>query len=167
MDKAIWRIALLAGLLAGNLVACAAPAADTERAALETAIHRWVAAVNAQDVATLNASMTADVELSDGAATATGRDAAIRTLRGAATRGKLIETTREIKISGDLASHTAGLAHHRQNGVMQAGGQVLENWKRVNGEWKLDSRKVTGAIEPDVSVTRPSTKEPVLDRPKD
>lgn len=166
MNKTIWRITLMAGLLVGSLVACAAPAADTERAELESAIHRWVAAVNAHDLATLNATMAEDVQLSEGAVTVTGRDDVIRALLGAVTRGKLIETTAEITVSGDVGSHTAGLARVLQNGVMQASGQALETWKRVNGEWRLSRRTVTEAVDPDVSVTRPSTKEPVLDRPR-
>ena len=67
MNKALWRVALLAVLLLSGLLACTkAPAAqDTDRVALEAAIHRWMTAVNAQDVDTLTRTMTEDVELLD------------------------------------------------------------------------------------------------------
>jgi ketosteroid isomerase-like protein len=164
MNKALSNVFLLAGLLVGNLIACAAPAADTARATLESAIHRWVEAVNAQDVTTLTATMTEDVELSDDSTTVTGRENVIRALREHAARAKLIAATREITISSDVAWHKAGLAQARENGDVQAAGEALENWKRVDGQWKLHRRKVTGDADPEVSVTRPSTKEPVLDR---
>ena len=54
MNKTLWRMAPWAVLLMSGLLACAkAPAANPERVALEAAIHRWVTAVNAQDVDTL------------------------------------------------------------------------------------------------------------------
>jgi ketosteroid isomerase-like protein len=168
MNKTLWRVALLAGLLGGALMACArTPAvAESPRAALEATIQRWVAAVNARDAAALSSMMTDDVELEDETATVSGRDAVIRALRADGERGKLIVTTRELSLSNDEAWHTAALARTR-DGVLQASGDARENWKRVNGEWKLDRRAVTGGVDPDVSVTRPSTKEPVLDRPKE
>jgi ketosteroid isomerase-like protein len=165
MKTTLWRVALW-GLLGGALLACArTPAAtDPPRAALESAIQRWVAAVNAGDEAALAATMTEDVELADGTAIATGRSAAIRALRESTARGKLVVTTREIVLSGDEARHTAGLARIR-DGVLQPSGEARDSWKRVNGAWQLHRWTVSGA-EPDVSLTRPSTKEPVLDRPQ-
>jgi ketosteroid isomerase-like protein len=162
-------MALLAGLLIGGLLACTrAPAApEADRAALQAEIQRWMKAVNAQDVATLAATMTEDVELADNAATVTGRDAAIRALRETAGRGRLAATTREIKVSDDFAWHVALLTQTQKNGVLQARGQALEIWKRHQGQWQLHRRVVTGDNAPEVSLTRPSTKEPVLDRPKD
>ena len=66
MNKALWR-ATVGSLLVGGLLACTkALAAGSERVALEAAIHRWMTAVNAQDVSTLAATMTEDVELLDG-----------------------------------------------------------------------------------------------------
>ena len=66
MNKTLWRVAPWAVLLVSGLLACTkAPAADPERVALEAAIHRWMMAVNAQDVDALNATMTEDVELLD------------------------------------------------------------------------------------------------------
>ena len=66
MNKTLWRVAPLAVLLLSGLLACTkAPAADSERVALEAAIHRWMTAVNAQDVDALTVTMTEDVELLD------------------------------------------------------------------------------------------------------
>jgi ketosteroid isomerase-like protein len=167
MNKTLWRVTLLAGLLVSGLLACTrAPAADSERVALEAAIHRWIAAVNAQDVATLTTTMTEDVELLEDAATVSGRDAAIRALRKVVARGPLTATSREITIDNDIAWHVAGLAQTQKNGDVHALGQALEIWKRVKGEWKLHRRMAAGVGTPEVLLTRPSTNEPVLDRPK-
>ena len=122
-------------------------------------------AVNSWDAATLKMTMTEDVQLLDDGATVTGRDAAIRVLREHVARGQLVATTRELEISNDVGWHVAGLSHTDKNGDVHALGQALEIWKRVNGEWKLHRRMTSGVIPPDVSVTRPSTKEPVLDGP--
>jgi len=168
MNKALWRVAQWAGLMVAGLLACTTvPAADSERAALEAAIHRWMAAVNAQDAATLAATMTEEVELLDGnAATVTGREAAIRALREAVTRGKLVAVSHEIAIADDVAWHVVGLSQTQKNGDVHARGQALEIWKRVEGEWKLHRQMTTGVITPGDSLTRPPTGEPVLDRPK-
>ena len=165
MNGALWRVTVLAALLASGLLACTkAPAADSERVALGTAIHRWMAAVNAQDVATLTATMTEDVELLDANGTVRGREAAIRSLSDV-SRGQLGAVTLEIKIANDVAWHISGLTQTQKNGDVQGQGQALEIWKRVKGEWKLHRRMVTGVVTPGVSLTRPSTNEPVLDRP--
>jgi ketosteroid isomerase-like protein len=164
MNKASWFVRSSAGLLISGLFACAAPAANPERAALEAAIHRWTTAVNAQDVATLTVTMTEDVELMDDTGSVTGRDAAIRTLREAVTRGPLAASSRELTIAHDVAWRVVGLVQTRKSGDVHARGQSLEIWKRVNGSWQLHRRMVAGAAE--VSLTRPSIKEPVLDRPK-
>lgn len=170
MSKTDSRPTLLAGLLVGSLLlACAgagAPAADPDRAALEAAIHRWTAAVNARDVATLTATMTDDVELRDNLATARGRDAALTTLRELAAGGRLIATSREISVANDIAWHTVSLTQAQRNGDMRARGQALEIWKRVNGDWKLH-RRMAADIGPGITVTRPPVDEPVLDRPRD
>jgi ketosteroid isomerase-like protein len=167
MNKALWRVAPWAVLLVTSLLACAkAPAAqDPDRIALEAAIHRWITAVNAQDVETLTTTMTEDVELLDGTAAVTGRKAAIQALREIVTRGQLVATSQEITISSDVAWQVVGLAQTQRNGDVHVRGQALEIWKRVNGEWKLH-RQMTGVITPSVSLTRPSTREPVLDQPK-
>jgi ketosteroid isomerase-like protein len=166
MNKTLWYITLLAGLLVSGLLACTrAPAADSERVALEAAIHRWIAAVNSQDVATLTTTMTEDVELLDGAATVTGREAATRALRDVVTRGQLTATSREITITNDVAWHVVGLAETQKNGDVHALGQALEIWKRVKGEWMLH-RRMAGVAMPGDLLTRPSTKDPVLDRPR-
>jgi ketosteroid isomerase-like protein len=166
MNQSLWRTTLLAGLLVNGLLACTrTPAASESRIALEAAIQRWTTAVNAQDAATLNATMTDDVVLSDDTATLTGRDAVIRALRDVVARGKLVATTREITLSDDAARHVVALTRTQKNGDVQALGQALELWKRVNGEWKLHRRTVTGASPSEELLTRPSTKEPVLDRP--
>ena len=90
MNKAYWLLAPLAGwLVSASLASTPALAADSERVALEAAIQRWTTAVNAQDLAGLNATMTEDVELLDDTMTVTGRDAAIRALREPAMRGPL------------------------------------------------------------------------------
>jgi ketosteroid isomerase-like protein len=170
MNKALWHVAPLAILLVGGLFACTkAPAAqDPERAALEVAIQRWTTAVNSQDVSSLTATMTEDVELLDAnAATATGRDAAVRALREAVTHGRLVATTREITIANDVAWRVAGLARIRKEGVVLAHGQALEIWKRVNGEWRLHRQMAAGGRTPEDLLTRPSTQEPVLDRPRE
>ena len=72
--------------------------------------------------------------------------------------------TREITIDDDVAWHVVGVAQARKNGVVQARGQALEIWKRANGEWRLQ-RRMTADAAPEIPVTRPSTDEPVLDRP--
>ena len=142
-------------------------AADPERVALEAAIHRWMTAVNAQDVDTLTTTMTEDVELLDAnTATVTGRNAAIRALREVVTRGQLVATSRELTIAHDVAWRVVGLAQTQKNGDVHARGQALEIWKRVNGEWRLHRQMAAGVITPAVSLTRPSTSEPVLDRPR-
>lgn len=157
MSKAILLIASL--LLCA--VACAGT--DPDRVALEAAIHRWMTAVNAQDVATLSATMTEDVELLDHSVTVKGRDAAIRALREAAARGRLVATTREITIAHDVAWHVVGLAQNQKD-VVHARGQALEVWRRVNGKWQLHRRMAAQPLSSEVSLTRPSTKEPVLDQ---
>ena len=154
-------------MLVSGLLACAmAPAADSGRAALEAAIHRWTQAVNARDVATLAATMTEDVELSSDSTTVTGRDASIRALGEGMTGGKLVATTREIAIVDGVAWHVVGLARRQKNGDVLAQGQALEIWQRVEGQWRLHRRMVADARTPDVSLTRPPPDEPVLDRPE-
>ena len=166
MNEALARVILVAGLLLSGLLSCsAAPAADSGRGALEAAIQRWVTAVNAQDVATLAATMTEDVELVDGMSTVKGRDAAIRALREIVADGRLVATSREITISHDVGWHVVGLAQARKNGDVHALGQALEIWKREQGVWKLHRRMAAGAGTPGDVLTRPKTSEPVLDRP--
>jgi ketosteroid isomerase-like protein len=156
-----------AGLLVSGLLACTLVlAADPERVALEAAINRWTTAVNAQDVDTLTKTMTEDVELLDTTATVTGRDAAIRALREVVTRGQLVATSREITIAQDVAWRVVGYAQTQKNGDVHARGQALEIWKRVKGEWQLHRQMAAGILTPAVSLTRPSTTEPVLDRPR-
>ena len=158
MNKAIWL-----GLLASTI---AFAAADPQRPALEAAMHRWTMAVNAQDVNTLNAVMTVDVQLLDETTTVTGRDAAIRTLREVAARGQLVATTREITIAKDVAWRVGGFTHSRKNGDVHALGPTIEIWTRVKGTWKLHRQLAPGLISPKDLLTRPSLKEPVLDSPK-
>lgn len=166
MNKTLSRV-LVAGLLISGLLACAkAPAADTERVALEAAIHRWTAAVNAQDVATLTTLMTEDVELLDEMTTVKGREAAIRALREFVTRGQLTATSREITIAQDVSWHLVQITQTLKNGDVHARGQALEIWKRVNGEWKLHRRMGPGVAASEDLLTRPPTDEPVLDQPK-
>jgi ketosteroid isomerase-like protein len=152
-------------LLVSGLLACTrAPAADSERVALEAAVQRWMTAINTQDVDTLARTMTEDVELLDNSATVKGRDAAIRTLRELATRGQLVATGRELTIADDVAWRVIALAQTQKNGDVHARGQALEIWKRVQGEWRLHRQMAAGVSTPSVSLTRPATKEPVLDR---
>jgi len=168
MNKTLWRFAPWAVLVVGGLLACAkAPAANPERAALETAIHRWMAAVNAQDVDTLTKTMTEDVELLDETVAATGRVAAIQVLREVVTRGQLTATSREITIANDVAWHVVAFSQTQKNGDVHARGQALEIWKRVNGEWKLHRQIAADLITPAQLLTRPPINEPVLDRPRD
>jgi ketosteroid isomerase-like protein len=167
MNRTVWRVTLLAGLLVSGSLACTkARAADSARIALEAAIQHWMTAVNAQDVVTLTTTMTEDVQLMDGTGTVTGRDAVIRALRHAVTSGQLIATSRETTIVDDVAWHVDGLAQIQKNGNVQGRGQALEIWKRMNGEWKLHRRMAAGPINPEDLLTRPSTSEPVLDRPE-
>jgi ketosteroid isomerase-like protein len=167
MNKSLWRVAPWAVLLASGLLACAkAPAAqDPDRVALEAAIHRWMTAVNAQDVDMLTRMMTEDVELLDENVAVTGRNAVVRVLREVVSRGQLAATSREIAIANDVAWHVVGFAQTQKNGDVHARGQALEIWKRVKGEWKLHRQMAAGVITPAHSLTRPSTSEPVLDRP--
>jgi ketosteroid isomerase-like protein len=166
MNKALRRVAPWAGwLVSGLLASTFALAADSERVALEAAIHRWTSAVNTQDVDTLNATMTEDVELLDNTVTVTGRDAAIRALREVATRGQLVATSREITIANDFAWRVVGLTQTQRNGDVQARGQTLEIWKRVKGKWKLHRQMAAGLIAPSDALSRPSPGEPVLDGP--
>jgi ketosteroid isomerase-like protein len=166
MNETKWRVFMLAGLLLSGVFACAVPAADSERAALEAAMQRWMTAINSQDEAMLSVGMTEDVELFDGIATATGADAAVRALREMAARGKLVATVREITIAGDVAWRVIGIAQIEKSGVVHARGQALEIWKRVAGEWKLHRQMSARPGMPEDPLTRPSTTEPVLDRPK-
>jgi len=167
MDNATFRFAFWAILLMGGLLACTeAPAAqEPDRVALEAAIQGWVTAVNAQDEHTLTTTMTDDVELLDGNTAVMGRGAAIRALREVATRGRLVPTSREITIANDIAWHVVAFTQTQKNGVVHARGEALEIWKRVKGEWKLHRQMAAGLLSPAVSLTRPSTNEPVLDRP--
>lgn len=168
MDHAQWRAASLAVMLANGLFASAAALAglDSDRVALEATIQLWVKAVNAQDATALTNTMTEDVELLDAsAATVKGRTAVVRTLRAAATRGRLVATSREITIANDVAWHVVGLAQVQKNGDVHARGQALEIWKRVQGKWKLHRRMAAGNLPPSGPLTRPSTSEPMLDGP--
>lgn len=142
-------------------MASAAP--RTERAELEAAIHRWMTAVNARDVATLTATMTADVQLLGGAATVTGRDAVIQALKGVAARGQLSLTSLEITILDNVAWHVVAFVQTQKGGDVHSRGQALEIWKRVEGRWQLHRQMTAGLINPSASLTRPSTREPVLD----
>jgi len=169
MNKALWRAAPLAVLLVSGLltftVALAAP--DSGRVALEAAIHRWMTAVNAQDVDTLTMTMTEDIELFDAdVAKAKGRDAAIRALREIVTRGRLLATCREITIVNEVAWRVVEFTQTQKNGDVHARGQALEIWMRVNGEWKLHRQMAAGLFTPKDLLTRPSTNEPVLDHPR-
>jgi ketosteroid isomerase-like protein len=168
MNRAFRRVASLAGwLVSGVLASTIAPAAeDLDRVALEAAIQRWATAVNAQDVDALNAIMTDDVELLDNTVTVTGRDAVIRVLREAATRGQLVATSREITIAHHFAWRVGGLTQIQKNGDVHARGQTVEIWKRVRGKWKLHRQMAAGIIAPADSLSRPSPNEPVLDRPR-
>jgi len=169
MNKELWRVAPSAVLLVSGLLAftMALAAPDSGRIALEAAINRWTTAVNAQDVDTLTKTMTENVELLDAdASKVTGRDAAIRALREIVTRGRLVATCREITVVNDVAWRVVGLSQTQKNGVMHARGQALEIWMRVNGEWKLHRQMTAGVFTPTDLLTRPSTSEPVLDRPK-
>jgi ketosteroid isomerase-like protein len=168
MNKSLWRVAPLSVLLVSGLLACTLALAtqDSDRVALEASIHRWMTAVNAKDVDTLSRTMTEDVELLDNTAAVTGRDAVIRALRELVTRGRLVATSREITIANDVAWQVVGLAQTQKNGDVLARGQALEIWKRVQGDWKLHRRMEAGVITPGDLLTRPSTSEPVLDRPR-
>jgi ketosteroid isomerase-like protein len=154
------------GLLVSGLAAFTMSlAGHSNRAGLEVAIERWLAAVNAQDEQTLAAMMTEDVELLDAkGARVTGRGAAIRALRAVVSRGDLVATTREITIANEFAWRVVGLAQQQRNRVVHARGQALEIWKLVHGEWMLH-RQISTVMDPGESLTKPSTKEPVLDRP--
>jgi ketosteroid isomerase-like protein len=170
MNKPLWRATPLAGFWVIGLLACTMvlAAKDPDRGALEVAMHRWMTAVNAQDADTLTATMTEDVELLDGKTTnVTGRDAAIRALREVAMRGRLVATSREITIASDVAWRVVGFTQSQKNGDVHARGQALEIWKRVDGDWKLHRQMAAEVITPSDSLTRPSTKEPVLDRPRE
>jgi ketosteroid isomerase-like protein len=164
MNETPWRLSSFGLLIAGLLACGIAPAADPQRAALEIAIHRWVTAVNAHDTAALRATMTEDVTLMDGATTVTGRDAVMRALRELATHGRLIATSRELNVVDDVGWHVVAVTESRSDDVVMAAGQALEIWKRVNGEWRLHRRMVSGV--PGNLLTRPPTDEPVLDRSK-
>jgi ketosteroid isomerase-like protein len=118
-----------------------------------------------QDAATLARTMTADVEFLDDTSTVTGRDAVIRVLREDVRHGQLVETTREITIAGDCAWHIVALVQTHNNGDLQARGQALEIWKRVNGAWQLHRRMIAGSATAGGLLKRPSTSEPILDRP--
>jgi ketosteroid isomerase-like protein len=168
MNKALWRVAPLSVLLVSGLLACTLALAtqDSDREALEASIHRWMAAVNAEDVDTLSRTMTEDVELLGNTTAVTGRDAVIRALREVVTRGRLVATSREITIVNDVAWQVVGLTQTQKNGDVHARGQALEIWKRVQGDWKLHRRMEAGVLTPGDALTRPSTSEPVLDRPR-
>jgi ketosteroid isomerase-like protein len=164
MNKAIWLLApwVVSCLLASTCTL----AADSGRVALEAAMQRWTAAVNAQDADALNATMTEDVELMDDTATVTGRAAAIRALRQVAMRGQLVATSREITIANNFAWRMGGLTQTQGSGDVHALGQTLEIWERVKGNWKLRRQMAVGLIAPKDLLSRPSPGEPVLDRPK-
>jgi len=158
MNKTLWLVALLAAT-----VACAA---DPERVALDAAMQRWTTAVNARDLAALNATMTDDVELLDNTTTVKGRDAVMRVLREVATRGKLDAKSLEVTIAKDVAWRVSGFTQTHKNGDVHALGQALEIWRRVQGTWKLQRQMAAGFITPPDLLTRPSPGEPVLDRPR-
>lgn len=168
MNRTPWRLFLVTVWLVSGLFACArTPAAqDPAGVDLRAAIQRWVTAVNSRDAATLAATMTRDVELMEDAATVTGRDAAIASLREWVKHGRLVATSREITIAGDTAWHVVSLSQAGKNGDLRARGQALEIWKRERGEWKLHRRMAGGAVPPELSPTRPPLNEPVLDQPK-
>ena len=152
----------MGGLLAGAL----ALAADSDRDALEAASHRWIRAINAHDSHTAARLMTEDVELLDGWARVSGRDAAIRKVGEIVTRGKLVATSREITIAGDVAWRVVALAQVQKDGDVQALGQALEIWKRVDDKWQLHRRMAAGTGAPEGLLTRPEISEPILDRSK-
>lgn len=148
----------------GSATAFAAP--DPDRVALEAAMHRWMTAVQMRDAVALSATMTEDVELLDAnAAKVAGRDAAIRALRDVAALGLVVATNGEITIGHDVAWRIVSFTQNRKNGVVHARGQAFEIWKRAGGAWQLYRQMEAGDVAPADLLTRPSTKEPVLDRP--
>jgi len=167
MNRSSRRVFRLARLLATGLLACTPlfAAESANGTALRAAIHGWTAAVTGGDAETLSATMTEDVELSDSITTVTGRDAAVRSLLGA-TYGRMVTMTQEVTIADDVAWHVVALAQVQKNGDVHASGQALEIWKRVRGEWKLHRRMVAERTSTRDLLTRPSTSEPVLDRPR-
>jgi ketosteroid isomerase-like protein len=167
MKGTLWRAAPLALLLVSGVCAftAAAAARDPDRVALEAAIQRWVTAVNAQDAATLAQTMTEDVELLEHSATVKGRNAAIRKLREVVAHGPLVATSRELTIAQDTAWHVVKLVQTRKSGDLHTRGQALEIWKRADGSWQLHRQVTALALSPEHHLQRPSTKEPVLDRP--
>jgi ketosteroid isomerase-like protein len=169
MNKSSWRLTPLVVLLVSGLLGCAmvVAAPDPQGVALEAAVQRWVTAVNTQDVNALATTMTEDVELLDIATTETGREGAIRALREAARRGKLVAAIREVSIAGDLAWRVVSLTQVEKSGVVHARGHAVELWKRVNGAWMLHRLMAPGVINPAVTLTRPSPTDPVLDKPRD
>lgn len=168
MIRSIWRMVSLSMLLLGGLPGSMALASDSQRITLEKAVTGWVSAVNSQHENAVSRFMTDDVELLDSnAATVKGRDAATRTLREVGARGRLLATTREIRMANDVAWRLVTFSQIQKNGDVQARGQALEIWMRVNGRWQLHRQMSAGFLEPTNALTRPSVDEPVLDRPKD
>jgi ketosteroid isomerase-like protein len=157
MKTALSLVALLA-----VSIACAA---DPDRAALEAAIQRWTMAVNAQDVAAMNAAMTDDLSLLNDTRTFEGRETALPLLRQVATQGQITSTSLEITIANDVAWCVGAVTQARRNGDVHSLGQTLAIWKRVNGKWKLHRLMAPGLFTPNYSpLTRPPPNEPVLDR---
>lgn len=166
MDNALFRLTPLAVLLLWSAgVYGSQPAPNLDRIALEGTIHLWMTAINTQDADTLSKTMTEDVELLDNTATVKGRSAAIAALSDVAARGHLGGTTREITIAHEVAWRVVGITQTQKNGDVHSRGQALEIWKRVKGKWQLHRQMAAGVIAPADLLTRPSTGEPVLDRP--
>lgn len=165
MNRTPTRLARLAMLLMNGLATMTHASEHADRAALETAMHRWTTAVNAQDAVTLGATMTGDVELIEANTAVKGREAAIRTLREVAGRGRLVVNGREIMIADGVAWRVVAFTQIQKNGDVHARGQALEVWRRVDGQWQLHRQMSADLISPGVTLTRPSTSEPVLDRP--
>jgi ketosteroid isomerase-like protein len=139
-----------------------------DRVALEAAAQAWTKAFNARDTGALLALVTHDVVLLDpGVAPVSGKEAAREALAQAlgAAQGEVTAATKEIVINGELAWRIGALTHKLPIGGAASHGQLLEIWKRVNGEWKLHRQMSSGILAQPKLLPRPLPSEPILDTP--
>lgn len=149
------------------LSAHAGEAAD--RAAIEAATQAWVAAFNARDADRMAALATEDVVLlNPDAAPVSGRKAVRAAWHKAASMAgaKITIANKETVIAGDFAWKIGAVGRRLANGTVANGGQFLEVWKRVGGQWRIHRRMSSANLAANPKMMpRPAPSEPVFDKP--
>lgn len=148
-------------------MASAASAVETaDERALDAAARAWLHAFNELDADAMAALATKDVILMDGTMPPiAGRQATRAAWRGSLPDSgiRVTSATKNLEITGDIASRIAAFVYEGPNGQVVSRGQSLELWKRVGGEWKLHRQMSSGLLAQQPLLRRPLPTDRVLD----